>query len=116
MRRVTGASTRKLVKFISEKTELTKVAANEALNAVIEGISASLEKGETVTLIGFASFKVVERKARKGRNPQTGKEIDIPASKAVKFSIGKVLKDKVRGKKEEKKETKEKKEKKAKAK
>ncbi|MBF0121409.1 MAG: HU family DNA-binding protein [Desulfobacterales bacterium] len=98
-----------LVKFISEKTELTKADSTKALNAVIGGISESLEKGETVTLIGFATFKVVERAARKGRNPQTGKELDIPASKVVKFSIGKVLKDKVRGKKEEKKETKEKK-------
>ncbi|MBF0119378.1 MAG: HU family DNA-binding protein [Desulfobacterales bacterium] len=88
-----------LVNFISEKAQLTKADSTKALNALIEGISSSLEKGETVTLIGFGSLKVVERKAKKGRNPQTGKEIDIPASKAVKFSIGKVLKDKVRGKK-----------------
>ncbi|MBF0121603.1 MAG: HU family DNA-binding protein [Desulfobacterales bacterium] len=95
-----------LVKFISEKTELTKADSTKALNAVIEGISASLENGEVVTLIGFANFKVVERKARKGRNPQTGKEIDIPASKAVKFSVGQALKNKVKGGKAEAKKTK----------
>jgi nucleoid DNA-binding protein len=55
-----------------------------------------MEKGETVSLIGFGSFKVVDRKARKGRNPQTGEEIDIAASKVPKFAAGKALKEAVK--------------------
>jgi len=65
-------------------------AAYEALFAIIK---ANLGQGEAVNISGFGSFKVVNRKARKGRNPRTGKEIKIPASKAVKFSPGKALKE-----------------------
>ncbi|MBF0121369.1 MAG: HU family DNA-binding protein [Desulfobacterales bacterium] len=85
-----------LTKFIAEKTELTKADSNKALNAIIEGISQALEKGENVTLIGFGTFKSVKRAARKGINPQTKEVINIPESKAVKFSVGKLLKDKVK--------------------
>jgi DNA-binding protein HU-beta len=74
----------------------TKAAAGKALDAVLETIRDSLAAGETVTLTGFGSFKVSERAARTGRNPQTGAEIKIPASKAVKFSVGKTLKDSVK--------------------
>ncbi|KUG28716.1 dna-binding protein hu [hydrocarbon metagenome] len=74
----------------------TKAAAGKALDAVVEAIRDALSAGETVTLTGFGSFKVSERAARTGRNPQTGKEIKIPASKAVKFTVGKALKEAVK--------------------
>lgn len=74
----------------------TKAAAGKALDAVVEVVREALAAGETVTLTGFGSFKVSERAARTGRNPQTGKEIKIPASKAVKFTVGKALKEAVK--------------------
>jgi len=84
-----------LVKLVSEKTGITKEAAGQAQKTVIEAISSALEKGDSVSLIGFGSFKVVERAAREGRNPSTGEKIQIPASKAVKFTPSKVLKERV---------------------
>jgi len=63
---------------------------------VRDGVKKSLKKGDKVTLIGFGTFSVTQRKARKGRNPQTGKEIKIPARKAPKFAAGKALKDGVK--------------------
>ena len=74
----------------------TKKEAQEAVDCVLSSITKALKKGDTVTLVGFGSFKVVERKARKGRNPQTGEEIDIKASKAPKFTPGKSLKEAVK--------------------
>jgi DNA-binding protein HU-beta len=74
----------------------TKKEAQEAVDSVFSSITRALKKGDTVTLVGFGSFKVVERKARKGRNPQTGEEIDIKASKAPKFTPGKSLKEAVK--------------------
>ena len=74
------------------KVVSTKKEAQEAVDCVFSSITRALEKGDAVTLVGFGSFKVVERKARKGRNPQTGEEIDIKASKAPKFTAGKSLK------------------------
>lgn len=74
----------------------TKSEAGKALDAVVEVIKDALAAGETVTLTGFGSLKVSERAARTGRNPQTGKEIKIPASKAVKFTVGKALKEAVK--------------------
>ena len=74
------------------KVVSTKKEAQEAVDCVFSSITRALEKGGAVTLVGFGSFKVVERKARKGRNPQTGEEIDIKASKAPKFTAGKSLK------------------------
>lgn len=71
----------------------TKAAAGKALDAVVEAIRDALSAGETVTLTGFGSFKVSERAARTGRNPQTGKEIKIAAKTSAKFSPGKGLKD-----------------------
>jgi DNA-binding protein HU-beta len=71
----------------------TKAAAGKALEAVLETIRDSLAAGETVTLTGFGSFKVSERAARTGRNPQTGAPIKIPAKRVVKFSTSKGLKD-----------------------
>lgn len=74
----------------------TKKAAQEAVDCVLSSITKSLKKGEDVTLTGFGTFKVVKRKARKGRNPFTGEEIKIKATKAPKFSPGKALKDAVK--------------------
>lgn len=84
-----------LVKLVSEKTGISKEAAGQAQKAVIEAISLALEKGDSVSLIGFGSFKVVERAAREGRNPSTGEKIQIPASKTVKFTPSKSLKERV---------------------
>ncbi len=84
-----------LVKLVSEKIGITKKAAEQAQKAVIEGISSTLEKGESISLVGFGSFKVVERAAREGRNPSTGEKMQIPASKAVKFTPSKSLKERV---------------------
>ena len=78
------------------KVVSTKKEAQEAVDCVFSSITRALKKGDTVTLVGFGSFKVVERKARKGRNPQTGEEIDIKASKAPKFTPGKSLKEAVK--------------------
>ncbi|MBU1903070.1 MAG: HU family DNA-binding protein [Proteobacteria bacterium] len=84
-----------LVKLVSEKTGITSKAAEQAQKAVIEGISSALEKGGSISIVGFGSFKVVERAAREGRNPSTGEKMQIPASRAVKFTPGKSLKERV---------------------
>lgn len=81
-----------LIKIISEEVEITKAQAAEILKAIIGSISKALKKAESVTMIGFGTFKVTKTKARKGRNPQTGKEIQIKAGKRVKFVAGKRLK------------------------
>jgi len=74
----------------------TKKEAQEAVDCVLSSITKALKKGDTVTLVGFGTFKVTKRKARKGRNPQTGEEIKIKASKAPKFTPGKSLKEAVK--------------------
>ncbi|NVM22751.1 MAG: HU family DNA-binding protein [Desulfobacterales bacterium] len=84
-----------LVRFVSDKAGITQKAAGETVNAVLEGISSALEKGDSLSLIGFGSFEVVKRAAREGRNPRTGEKIKIPASKSVKFTPGKVFKQRV---------------------
>ena len=78
------------------KVVSTKKEAQEAVDCVLSSITKALKKGDTVTLIGFGTFKVTQRKARKGRNPQTGAEINIKASKAPKFTPGKALKEAVK--------------------
>ena len=85
-----------LVKLVCEKTGITKKMAEQAQKAVIEGFSSALEKGDSISLVGFGSFKVVERAAREGRNPSTGEKMQIPASRAVKFTPSKSLKERVR--------------------
>ena len=86
-----------LVEKIHAKAGLpTKAKAEEALDAVVASLRESLAAGESVTFTGFGSFKVVARAARKGRNPRTGKEITIPASKVAKFTPGKGLKDAIK--------------------
>ena len=85
-----------LIERIKEKAQLsTKAEATKALDAIIDVIQDGLAKGEDITFTGFGSFKVVERAARTGRNPQTGAQIQIPSAKVVKFSAGKFLKDAV---------------------
>lgn len=71
----------------------TRKDAQGAVDCILATITKALKKGDAVTLVGFGTFKVVKRKARKGRNPQTGAEIKIGASKAPKFVAGKALKD-----------------------
>ena len=82
-----------LIGKMAKDSKLSKAAAGKALDSFVDGVKRALKKGEKVTLIGFGTFSVTQRKARKGRNPQTGKEIKIPARKAPKFSAGKALKD-----------------------
>lgn len=74
------------------KVVSTKKEAQAAVDAIFTGIAKSLKKGKAVTLVGFGTFKVDKRKARKGRNPQTGAEIKIKAKKVPKFVAGKALK------------------------
>jgi DNA-binding protein HU-beta len=81
-----------LVDLMADNAEISKAQAEKALNAFLEGVKKSLKEGEKVALVGFGSFSVTERAARKGRNPQTGAEIDIPASKAPKFTASKEFK------------------------
>lgn len=82
-----------LIAAIADKAGLAKKDAEKALAAAIDAITASLKKGEKVQLIGFGNFEVRSRAARKGINPQTGKQITIAASKAPVFKAGKALKD-----------------------
>ena len=82
-----------LIAAIAAKTGETKKSAEAALNAFTEVITDTLVKGDKVQLVGFGSFEVRKRAARKGRNPQTKEEIKIPASKAPVFKAGKALKD-----------------------
>jgi DNA-binding protein HU-beta len=82
-----------LVDAIADETQLTKTDSKKFLDALIKIIPRTLAKGENIQLVGLASFSISERAARKGRNPQTGKEIDIAASKVVKFTAGKALKE-----------------------
>lgn len=84
-----------LIASISDKAKITKAQAELAINAFIDSVSGALVAGEAVTLVGFGTIKVSERTARDGRNPRTGEAIKIPASKSVKLSIGKALRDKL---------------------
>jgi DNA-binding protein HU-beta len=85
-----------LIEAVAKATNMTKVDAESVLNTTIETIKKSVKKGEDVTLIGFGTFTRSKRKARMGRNPQTGKEIKIPASLVPKFRAGREFKDAVR--------------------
>ena len=88
-----------LIAAVAKEAAITKVAAAEALEALQKIITLSLAKGENVTLTGFVTFKAKERAARTGRNPQTGKPIQIPAARVVSFTAGKTLKEKVKNSK-----------------
>ncbi|BDR56538.1 HU family DNA-binding protein [Xylocopilactobacillus apis] len=85
-----------LIDTVAQSTNLTKKDATRAVDAVFSSIQDILTKGGKVQLIGFGTFEVRERAARTGRNPQTGKEIQIPASKVPAFKAGKALKESVK--------------------
>lgn len=84
-----------LKKTVAESTGLSQADAEKALKAGFTAITDALKEGDTVNVPGFGSFSIGERAARTGRNPQTGQEIKIPASKSVKFKAGKAVKDAV---------------------
>lgn len=98
-----------LVAALAEKAELSKKDAEKALKGFTEIVAENLKAGEKIQLIGFGTFEVAERAARKGKNPQTGKAMDIPACKVPKFKPGKALKDTVNEAKPAKKAAKKKK-------
>ncbi|QQE72767.1 HU family DNA-binding protein [Brevibacillus composti] len=85
-----------LIAKVAETTELTKKDATKAVDAVLDAIAEALKQGDKVQLIGFGNFEVRERAARKGRNPQTGEEIEIASSKVPAFKPGKQLKDSIK--------------------
>jgi DNA-binding protein HU-beta len=85
-----------LVNSVAEKSDLTKKDAARAVDAVFESIMEALVRGEKVQVIGFGNFETRERAARKGRNPQTGEEIEIAASKVPTFKPGKALKEAIK--------------------
>jgi DNA-binding protein HU-beta len=82
-----------LIAAVADRAGLTRADAERAVNATVDSICDALAGGDKVTLVGFGTFSVGERAARKGRNPQTGATIDIPASKSAKFKPSKSLKD-----------------------
>lgn len=82
-----------LVTVVAQKAAMTKRDAEKAVNAVVDGIQEALSKGDKVSLVGFGTFSVRSREARKGRNPRTGEEIEIGARKIPIFKAGKVLRD-----------------------
>ena len=85
-----------LIAVIAGKSGVTKAAASKALDAYVAAVTSELKKNGKIGLVGFGTFSVAKRKAREGRNPQTGKTIKIPAKKVVKFKAGKGLADKVK--------------------
>jgi DNA-binding protein HU-beta len=84
-----------LIDAVASSADLSRASATQAVDAVVDTITESLSKGDSVTLVGFGTFEVRARAARTGRNPQTGEEIQIKASKAPAFKAGKALKDAV---------------------
>jgi nucleoid DNA-binding protein len=82
-----------LISKMAAGAKISKTAAGKALDTFVESIKASLKKEERVTLVGFGTFAISKRTARKGRNPRTGKEINIPARKVPKFTAGKAFKE-----------------------
>ncbi|PKO36246.1 MAG: DNA-binding protein HU [Betaproteobacteria bacterium HGW-Betaproteobacteria-6] len=84
-----------LIDSIAAQADISKAAAGRALDAAVETIKGALKAGDTVNLIGFGTFYVGERAARTGRNPRTGKTLEIKAAKSPKFRAGKGLKDAV---------------------
>jgi DNA-binding protein HU-beta len=86
-----------LIERVSSTTQLSKKDVAKAVDAIFDAISGALQEGEKVQLAGFGNFEIRERGARKGRNPQTGEEIEIAATKVPAFKPGKQLKDRVSG-------------------
>lgn len=92
---VTELNKTDLIAKVAETTEFSKKDAAKAVDAVFDAIAGALQQGEKVQLVGFGNFEVKHREARKGRNPLTGAEIEIAASKTPSFKAGKTLKDQV---------------------
>lgn len=86
-----------LIDLIAAQADISKAAAGRALEALIGGVTKTLKKGDSVSLVGFGTFAVTKRAARVGRNPRTGADIKIKASKVPKFRPGKALKDAING-------------------
>jgi DNA-binding protein HU-beta len=84
-----------LVDAMAEAADISKAAAGRALDGMIDAITGAVKSNDTVSIIGFGTFALSERAARKGRNPKTGEEIQIKASKSPKFKAGKAFKDAV---------------------
>lgn len=84
-----------LIEAIAASADIPKAAAARALDAMVDTVTESLKKGDSVSLVGFGTFTVKERAARTGRNPQTGQPIEISAAKVPSFKAGKALKDSV---------------------
>ena len=82
-----------MIEQIAQAAEVSKSAAERAVDAMIAAVKSSLKKGDMVTLVGFGTFYVGKRKARAGRNPRTGEALKIPAARVPKFRAGKALKD-----------------------
>jgi len=87
-----------IIAKIAEEIKISKKAAGQTLALITDSIAGAIRKGEKVAFVGFGTFSVVQRKARKGRNPQTGKELKIAAKKAPKFSAGAALRAAAEGK------------------
>jgi DNA-binding protein HU-beta len=85
-----------LVEKMATDADISKAAAGKALDSFIDGVKKTLKKGNKVSLVGFGTFSISKRAARKGRNPQTGDVIKIKASKAPKFKAGKAFKDSIK--------------------
>jgi len=85
-----------LISKVANEAKITKAAAAQAIDSITEIITKDLKKGGRISLPGFGTFSVANRKARTGRNPQTGQQIQIPASKTPKFIAGKTLKEAVK--------------------
>jgi DNA-binding protein HU-beta len=98
MREVARMTKAEIVAKVAEEIKISKTAAGKALALITDSIAQAMRKGEKVTFVGFGTFSVVRRKARKGRNPRTGKEIKIAAKKAPKFTAGSALKAAAEGK------------------
>lgn len=81
-----------LIHYVAKDVKITKVQAAKAIDSVVDNITRTLKKGERTSLVGFGTFSISRRKARTGRNPQTGAPLRIPAKRVVKFTPGKVLK------------------------
>ena len=84
-----------MIDVVAKDAGISKAAAGSAIDAVVGAVSGALAGGDSVTLVGFGTFSVAVRAARKGRNPRTGQEIQIKASKTPKFKAGKTLRDAV---------------------
>lgn len=84
-----------LIDAIAASADIPKAAASRALDAMVQSVTDSLKQGDSVSLVGFGTFSVKERAARTGRNPQTGKPLQIKAAKVPSFKAGKALKDSV---------------------